>query len=314
MNVKKILQLANEFYKEAGVFEGPPLMTEVITKWALGSFAAQVWAIAKKRLEQASKEKGWAVQTMIVESNLLIQECKRFAVKPATRLTKYSTINFPLDYISEWKYLTPLQQKNGPKFLSEKKDWPTGIKVTFYFSLTSKPKNITDDDWDALWLPDKKEIYLSGVTNITNVKQFNNSIQRIQDLVRHEVQHLGQWALKDIKNLSVDVGVPGQKIRSKMVDVHGVPLFPSAGDQEKRIEHTRRDVEFYTNLKDSINNFSRAVVNEKDPMAFAKYWVGEDPSYQSNTTPQPDYFFTSLKNTEPAKWRKAVFELFKIVS
>lgn len=312
MDPKKILELANEFYKIAGVFSGPPVMQEVITKWALSAFASQVWLAAKKRLETvADKEKDDFIKLMLVESNLVISACKQYTNKPASRLTRSSGFAFPLDHVSEWKYLTPLQQKYGVKFLIDQKGWPASIKVNFIFSLLAKPKNLTEDNWEALWLPDKKEIYLFAVTNITNMESFNRAIQKIKSEVRHEVQHLGQWALKDIKDLNVYPGIPSKDLRDRSVDVHGNPTFPGPGQSEKRIDHTRRDIEFYTNLRDSISNFKAVVDKEKDPVAFAKFWIGQNPTYKSHTTAKPDYFFSSLKRNDPAKWRKAVIELYK---
>jgi len=134
------------------------------------------------------------------------------------------------------------------------------------------------------------------------VPQFEKGLFEIRRILRHELQHVGQDALRIILGLQEDAGLPPKEIRE--------PGYKPSGRKEKsrstqRIKHPRRDVEFQTDLSDAVDRFERALRKRRKTewRQYLRQFVGiEDTRRWTND------FFRTWKQTNPDKWRKAVKE------
>lgn len=146
----------------------------------------------------------------------------------------------------------------------------------------------------------------------TTVESFEEGKYEILSTIRHEAQHVGQDALRIIKDLRELGGLPRQR------DPDANP-YGTRGDG-KSTEHALRDIEFHTRLQDEITDAVKNLRNiqKQDRRAMLRLWVSEgplDPALASkyNVVEAKD-FFVRLRKSAPAKWRNAVKTYFFEVS
>jgi len=148
--------------------------------------------------------------------------------------------------------------------------------------------------------------------------------------------------MRKMLGLSELAGLPSKKIRSPE-NAHGFSSSTTEQGNNERLEHSLRDVEFYTRLADAINDFNQAKI--KLPVflhrLFFEYFVGRIDSDTFKNTASKEYelkepyktiaiinvaigttlasvqqsngmeFFRSLKEKQPLKYQKAVKEMYK---
>ena len=147
-----------------------------------------------------------------------------------------------------------------------------------------------------------------------SVESFQAGLDRITEVTRHEVQHVGQSILSFGKADEKDKwegGMPSPRLRTPGVNTDGVPTNKGPRDS-KRVLHELRPTEFYTDLADAIDAFERVArrVTPSDRAAALRAYVGlksERPDVQVNT-----HFKVWLRD-DKGLWRKAVSELIKAV-
>jgi hypothetical protein len=144
--------------------------------------------------------------------------------------------------------------------------------------------------------------------------------------LQHELQHLGQDYLAILKGLHEDAGLPSKSLREKGVAPSGVPLVKVKDEKGKikevpitqvrktkkrdmRIDHPRRDVEFYTDLKEALEYFIRGLDSISIPKRKTHF-----EEYVGIKGPGTNRFFKAWKSTNKEKWQKAVKEFTKGLS
>ena len=205
--------------------------------------------------------------------------------------------------LTGWRYVRPDEMHK----LKGERGWD---KVTCV--LDFKGHNTRGGQWNV----NLKELQVDvGYANPYAVESIQDGVAKIQQTLGHEMRHLGQDALKEIRGLKDEAGLPGKSIRTPGFSPGGYKLLNnkpwySSGQRD----HAVRDVEFYTRLSDEIYKFVR--INYKyrtDPELWRKkadLWVkGELPESLSGKSG----FFGTLRAREPLKWKKAVGEFYKAV-
>ena len=133
---------------------------------------------------------------------------------------------------------------------------------------------------------------------------------------RHETQHIGQYLLRELKDLDELGGLPPGEVRDPKWNEWG----STPGSRYQR-DHAFRDVEFQTRLADEVDVFTS--VAERIPghmrRAAMRVWMAdpqegdEDTAEQINATLDLDRskqverrdFFRALKRSEFEKWKQA---------
>lgn len=182
------------------------------------------------------------------------------------------------------------------------------------------------------------------------------NIEALRTSVRHELQHFAQSYLaftlgRDPLDFKQNApGTPGRKQRTPLFQQRLSPRHPShdvsAPEIQKALQKLRQqgidprqvdfhnldDLEFYTNLADSVAEFKNLLKRAPSGgsvKAAIKSFVGamENPYWEGGAPEEiqavggPDFirrfkvapFFLSLKRYAPQKWKKAVSELTKAV-
>lgn len=156
------------------------------------------------------------------------------------------------------------------------------------------------------WNPYDKELQ-ADVRNQDprTVKEFRHGVSEIRRVVRHEVQHLGQNLLAEIKALPEEVaGLPSDELRN-------LKYKPSS----RAVKHELRDIEFYTDLEDAIGEFRENLrnVSKKEWKDFFRYYTGQmdtletiDFTNKFRIRVWRNKYFLTWKKEAPQKWKKAV--------
>lgn len=157
-------------------------------------------------------------------------------------------------------------------------------EFTAQFVTNDKRKAIYDkENWGGLWQDQRtiKEenggnfIYSVGTLTVAgdpeqdaklfdNVQHLKEKLDDLKRITRHELQHFMQTVLGRLTKVPGTLdpetwkGVPSKNIREKDYDIHGRKTnekqAPEAGS---RLDHSLRDVEFYTRLSDAIDKFNK---------------------------------------------------------
>lgn len=268
------------FYKLAGVFEGPESLHKEITNWARSQYIGQVYARLKNKRKALTKDNPAENYHRIKELNPLITELEKYVktYNSPTELKIGIRGKFPLSLIKDWKYLSPDEKKITDKILKSK-NWPTNIEVTLYF------KSDILEKFNSYFEEDSKKIVMHLNPDIESIDDFFYRFLYIGEISMHEVAHLGQMALADIKNVKY-TGNP-TKI------------------QKDNTNYYNKDVEFYPHLRGAIDRFnklSKDLLHKEDIKFLFKDFIG--------MTDEGDYFFEALKS-EPEKYQKAVKLLYQ---
>lgn len=240
-----------------------------------------VEVILQKGLETYSKEVRRNVRqnmdpTRLVELGLMRQEAKKYTSKSKSYKNKART-TLPLD-LSGWKYLVGMPASEVEKKQVEKKF------TSFTCILNFKPHKRRGGQWSPSDMTMELDLW-SGMNRPRTLKDFRKGLQRIRDIARHETIHVGQDALRIVKGLRGDGGMPSESIQ----DGFG---------RRKRLPHPRRDVEFYTRLADEVSRFTVEIKSIPLPKrrGFLRKWFDTRK------------FFKVNKKHNPGKWKKMVGE------
>lgn len=168
------------------------------------------------------------------------------------------------------------------------------------------------------WWPSKKRLQVDVYrTDPSSVKYFNKELENIRQTLWHEMRHVAQTLLSDIKNLDdrAGIGAPEQRTPDHDPDGYG---------KGRRLDHPLRDIEFEPRLGDEKRYFINRVEGKIQPedykIAF-KMWTSQQVDPAEREAFEGKYgqkiysreFFRKLKNNQPEKYREAVKELYKTV-
>ena len=207
----------------------------------------------------------------------------------------YSTYRvMPLEEAA--KYMEPLLGPDEVMKALAVQEW-TEIKLVLDFK--------GHESRGGVWMPYQRELQIDVVdSDAKSVAAFQRGMNRIAEVARHEVQHIGQDLLRVILGLREDAGLPSKNIRA--------PQVPSSGGKptNERVDHALLDVEFYTDLADAVDYFVRIIpsVPLSERRETLRYFVGlgGSPRVQHNSKT-----FMSWRKKSLPKWKKAVSEFIK---
>lgn len=237
------------------------------------------------------------------------------------------------------------------------------FKVIFASSAKEKKQIFDDKDWAGLWVPNRNSYPLLYVfqkiplKSEINEKIINADILDIKNTVRHELQHAFQTFVERGKDLPESAGLPSKTMRDVKYDPWGRPISKKEDDnvdvkssekndkEKDNLEHHKMDIEFYTDLTDSINRYKQFVRNIPKPLwkTVFLYWIDqiedhdiylniktyfnklENKQFQADLKTKQfykkiigikDVFFITLKADpiQQEKYKKAVKEFYKEVS
>jgi hypothetical protein len=179
--------------------------------------------------------------------------------------------------------------------------------------LTSKEKAESYYDKEpfaGLWQSSKNRlIVVKELPDINELSYYDQNtltkdLDSIKQIVRHELQHFMQTYIFKIKNLKENGGLPSKKIRNKDYDPSGY-----TPKEEGRLQHSLRDIEFYTDLTDAVDEF-KYIVN-KFPIRLKKklfQFVVGNYSYDNFTT---DIFKEMQINNPRSYGTRSEFDISK---
>ena len=137
---------------------------------------------------------------------------------------------------------------------------------------------------------------------------FQDRLTLMHHVVWHELMHVGQDLLRALQGMQEDAGLPSKNLRDPEWFPEGYRKGPT--QRGKRREHELRDVEFYTDLTDTVQEFIRGL--SRTPKSgwrdkLEMFVALKERGLRTNP------FFKTWKHEAPAKWRKAVAEFIKAV-
>lgn len=208
----------------------------------------------------------------------------------------------------------------------------------------------TDNDWLGLWQPAnlagsggyigtvyvlvKVDSYIQTLKSLRwKMKVYDTIIQDLYSTTRHELQHLVQTFIDWTSGGGKALPAVKTRLSDPSYNRSGTPKHPPLLDRQK---HQLRDVEFQTDLSDSIELFQRekqklpkevqtlfakawvrAVPPQEVQYALTKLWSQDGVSYDEqvrhksalrsiDSTSPVDSFFSVLKAEAPEKYKAAV--------
>lgn len=276
----------------AGVFEEPPAMFDAIWPWVRESFAASIldkldW------LDDSIKAGGEA----LIERDEVRRECLKYTSGAKTFQKKRSK-KFKVD-LRGWKY----SKSPNEDFEKLQQAWFSFTEILVVLDQGIGGKG-------NFWNPVLHELHLHIEAWVSTVKDFKLRLQHTEDILRHELTHVGQSVLTNLKEIKEEAGLPSKKLRNPDYDIQGNYLKGWRGFPNYT-EHALKDVEFYPDLKDAIAEFLHELpsIPADKVNAFFRTFVGDKGRRRS--VGQPNKFFEVWKQDAPAKWKKAVVELMK---
>ena len=227
------------------------------------------------------------------------------------------------------------------------------LKCKFIFS-KSIAKKIHDGNWHGLW----DDVYIYITENLPTEKEVQqlfkpddlvSKIIEIKRVVMHELGHVVQTLIESIQKLQETGGLPSERIREtnadpdgNIYDGYGGFLIDPKTQNNVKIDHELRDVEFYTRLEDLIANFKNILTKypvwshknlfdvficKMSVKDFKSYLSTDDggPIKKMNKTEasklidyskleQKTMWIEKLKHHNPRKCGKAISEFTKAVS
>ena len=178
-----------------------------------------------------------------------------------------------------------------PYLREDQKDQTVTIGVNFITS-EEEAKEIHPESWAGLWEESYNKvtklnertiqyigtIYVKGdpkgdSKSISGLSGLNKELTKLKETTRHEMQHFVQTFIQYVNRFShmaknkEEGGLPGKNLRDTAYRSSGKPNKGFIGPQHDivdknsphgLIQHSLRDVEFYTRLSDTVGQFNRA--------------------------------------------------------
>jgi len=159
------------------------------------------------------------------------------------------------------------------------------------------------------WSPRRRRLQIDANLKQASRAGFQHTLARAMNTLRHELQHVGQSYLQWLKGLSEPAGLPSRRVREKGVNPYGQPTQPPKRRRKPaKLPHELLDVEFHTDLGDSIERYEQLVsklsVRDLQLLKTFRRFVGIEG-------PGDDRNFKTWKARNKGKWQKAVTEFIK---
>ena len=251
----------------AGMLEAPPAMVKDITEWVQAVVAALQMTFKNRDEDQ-------------------LKPYLRPGV-PALSLGARPTVRkFPLD-LAGWRY------GNSPLIKSLKKLPPEWKTITVAVALASSSLEKSLANWDP------------KTHNLTIKVRVKQDIPRLEDDIRHELQHVTQSFMDSLAGLDNSVTPrPGMPSRQIMTPQHSQAL--QLYDERKTYaeNYVLDDMEFYPQLNDMIREAQKhlkTVDAERDQKSYLLKVL------DGAVFPQMEIW----KRLAKGKWKKAVTEFYR---
>ena len=314
----ELITKLSHLYIAAGIVEPPPATTRQIIAWVLKMYCSHILYM----MEQES-----------AYNDNLANRCRHFGASTPINLNTGKEIYevFPLD-TTGWRY------EKLFKKLEKFPELMTDIIVYIDIAPNLPPKwERAFGRWSGLHLSMQIEVPIPALDELTGqISALNMLSSRIGTTVQHELVHATQtyisnalndtkeeeWLDRDITTApmpQLQFGLPPHGTRPSLRDPQGYRINPKTNKRTRlRSPHILRDVEFYPKLLDEIKRFQRyallgSLVSAGESLDESiRIFVGaKKPSSEKNSI--SSLFFRKLRQHQPAKWRKAVKELVKVI-
>jgi len=296
--------------KISGLFEPPQEMLDILNR-KVSEYYAGVVLFLHQRNRRRRAEKGEDLS----HSDRIIEECLKYTSIP--RDPKGETLVFRLPLLlSNWKYLTPEKKKLLYQWFKEELI-EDSIEVRIN-ALSADPSVFGMYNFETNIMEVAIHKY-----DVAYLNQFKYGLHINQTTAKHELIHALQFILTKLTRLDRKkniAGLPPKNVRKKDIDLYG------RKDKTKSMpdtHHMLRDIEFYTNLTDEVNDYLFFANYERTPKMkeqLAKLWIGSENMYNKlkqhllDTAKQEPAqvvysirpFFMKLKNHDPERYQKAV--------
>lgn len=225
MKLNNLLKRIDNFYKLAGILEYPVKMHQEILEWASSIYCDRILTSLEELMSTMDSESTEYRKAAVLAAKL------KFYIK--TDLDNVKKFKINLDDVSFLDNEIAFVKSYAPHVLNK--------YVTVIF-------DIIDD------LPTEEGDYNPKSQVITITKEEERAIsennvmaalKHISQLIRHELQHLVQFYARELKGVADyrDIGMPSTNIAPYQEE-----------EDEEKINHYLRNIEFYTNLSDSRDN------------------------------------------------------------
>jgi hypothetical protein len=281
-----IHQLANSFYKAAGLFQAPPAMVARFQKDVVDLYASAVMYRVKYRALQFRRdnpEYSKARQNVIDNFRNLFIAAKKYtsiAPRPPKYFSKLYNIN-----LDGWKYFKPELKTLFNQWINEGLYDPQ-IKLRVIFKNYKHAGEYDNVEHSISIFIQNDYLHPNSVEHFYRLKM------ELEKTVRHELEHFSQFLLGNLlsknsrpkANERGDVaGLPSSKLRTKQYDFLGSPVSSLGPDGINELQHSEIDIEFYTDLHDSIKTFMFHIphILKGTRLEFLKCWVGEPNNFKN---------------------------------
>ncbi len=178
------------------------------------------------------------------------------------------------------------------------------------------------EDSTGAWYGRTKAIKVSpylpwvGLITLRGEPKVDEMLRRVEQTVRHELQHMTQDLIKALAGLKEVGGLPSRSVRDTNLTPSGFSHNPlrTLMSPEDRKDYILQDVEFYPWVEDAAREFNARAketrLSKRDWDKERKTFVGERVSGYSSYFGTNDFFWNLLQS-EPDKWKKAVGEFWK---
>ena len=257
-----------------------------------------------------------SARSMFEDLHSTLNDLEALALKYAPRAMEpkgHADWHVDMD-LTGWKYLEPNEQPKG--------DLPP--KITVRVEYGSSPRHV------GYWAVHKwMLVAMSGEYALT--REMMQRPKTLTTTVRHEMQHFAQDALRVIRGLHEDAGLPSSSIRTPFADPSGALRTDSSApmdeeDPHNRIRHELRDVEFQTRLSDEVDRFLDALQDPEEAGSsvgipvehwrdFIKHFTAardiDPPEASSSAYGQfrgwaQSQWFSYIKQHDKKRWEEAV--------
>src|SRR5271166_1087528 len=280
MVVGKLSANIDCFYKSAALFEVPQASLAEAQRDVLKVFCSIAFTKALIE-EQMVKKKDDNDESVSFGERLRIKNfkevkaiCKTYGAEASLKYLKSATT------ITATFHVSKSGNDKSSKYFKQKEDLILEIPMIVVVNPTHQ-KAISkfvgmDQNWDGLWNGRDENIFLyvdpiKMDRVIGNVDDFLVSLNSMRNTVRHELQHAAQIASQRYGGLPESAGLPSKNIRHKGYDVSG--WAQTKENAQEHLEHSFIDVEFYTDLTDSVQNFKLHLAQYNKILAQSNMYV-----------------------------------------
>jgi hypothetical protein len=320
-----LLNKVDSFYRMAAVLQAPKTIVKEMTEWAYSIYCGAMLPIIETRMRE-----------LLPEKRKHKKELDRLAMARAVCMKHYNPDNTNPQYfvlgLEELSYFTPQELKE------KYPDGEPAIEAKFFFD-PKEVEAVGRGNWRGLFNGSIFINYPIMPVKYISDELLGRILAVLSKTVHHEILHMVQLYLKTVKDLQDLGGMPPRKLRERAYD------FTDPSKEEA--PHSLQDIEFYTNLNDSVTRF-RSVL-PKFPATLHKMlfktWIGQGSLEELERLTMQEYrrdkslwqkwfgarnlreimpqdliyvqtgmdFFGALKAHQPGKYRKAVIEFYKAV-